>query len=203
MLNKLNEKREARKEAAAAKKENKKARKLNKGSNLAIKNLGGSIKHAAKNIGTEIAADVAGVTMMCAGSTAVASITSAALCGGVTGYYSAKGVPVEVKKHRWSKGQMMNSKELDTKKKYHSIELRDWWNRPENEKKVDAICNGIAVTSVAGGAAAGLATRKLVKTGLNATVIIDPSVTITNEEFVDDAFDIVDDMADGLLGGEA
>ena len=174
MLNKINEMREERKEAREAKKQAKKARKMNGISKGQI------LKNAARSAAVEVAADGIGLAMMGAVSGTMYNVATAAVNGGVNGYYSANGVPVIAKKHRFSKAVEMNRKQLGSKK-YYSVTSNTWWDK--NPHKARAIDNGIAGVSLATGACAGVTTRCIVKNAAAPTSVIDNSgfTDITDE----------------------
>ena len=167
MLNKINE---MRKESEAKKNE-KRARKMNGISKKSI------LKNAARSAAVEVAADGIGLAMMGAVSGTLYNVTTAAVNGGVNGYYSANGVPVVAKKHRFSKPVEMNSKQLGSKK-YYSVTSNTWWDK--NPQKARVIDNGIAGASLAAGACAGVTTRGIVKAAASPVRVV-----IDNEGFTD------------------
>lgn len=167
MLNKINE----MKAKAQERKENKKARKMNGISKTAI------LKNAARSAAVEVAADGMGLVMMGAVSGTLYNVSTAAVNGGVNGYYTANGIPVIAKKHRFSKPVEMNSKQLGNKK-YYSLQSNTWWDK--NPQKAKMIDNGIAGASLAAGACAGVTTREIVKAAASPIRVV-----IDNEGFTD------------------
>ena len=139
-------------------KENKNARRMNG-------NLATSVKKVVKAVKNEIAAD----TLAMAAGMGSAAVINNAVCGVVNGaargYYDAAGVQLAVKKHRWSKPKVVNSKAL-AGQKVHSARIVDngWWFNPTTCKKVTDV---VATTSVIAGTVTGTATRGIVKDALN------------------------------------
>lgn len=137
--------------------ERRNARKMRNGGNLSA-----SVKKVARCIGNEVAAD----TLAFAAGMGSAAILHNTVCGVVNGaaagYYDATGVTLEVKKHRWSKPVIVNSKALKTK--VYSATPQGWWFDPGTCKKMT---DTVATVSVVAGAVAGGATRGIVKDALN------------------------------------
>ena len=121
-----------------------------------------AVKKVARGVRNEIAAD----TMAFAAGMGSAAIMHNTVCGVVNGaargYYDAAGVTLTVRKHRWSKPAVINSKALNHK--VYSATPQGWWFDPTTCKKVTDV---VATTSVICGAVAGTATRGIVKDALN------------------------------------
>ena len=135
--------------------ESKNARRIN-GKSLT------TLKKVARGVRNEVAAD----TLAFAAGMGSAAILHNTVCGVVNGaaagYYDATGVTLEVKKHRWSKPVIVNSKALKTK--VYSATPQGWWFDPGTCKKMT---DTVATVSVVAGAVAGGATRGIVKDALN------------------------------------
>lgn len=131
------------------------ARKMN-GNALA------TLKKVARATRNEIAAD----TLAMAAGMGSAAVLHNSICGIVNGaakgYYDAAGVDLVVKKHRWSKPVIVNSKAL--KGKVYSVQAKGWWFDQATTKKMTDV---VATTSVIAGTVAGTATRGIVKDALN------------------------------------
>ena len=121
-----------------------------------------TLKKVARGVRNEVAAD----TLAFAAGMGSAAILHNTVCGVVNGaaarYYDATGVTLEVKKHRWSKPVIVNSKALKTK--VYSATPQGWWFDQATTKKMTDV---VATTSVIAGAVAGTATRGIVKDALN------------------------------------
>lgn len=134
------------------------ARKMRNGGNFVA-----SVKRVALATRNEIAAD----TLAMAAGMGSAAVLNNSICGIVNGaakgYYDAAGVTLAVKKHRWSKEILVNSKELTFKPKSARLADKGWWFNPTTCKKVTDV---VATTSVVAGAVAGTATRGIVKDAL-------------------------------------
>lgn len=121
-----------------------------------------TLKKVARGVRNEVAAD----TLAFAAGMGSAAILHNTVCGVVNGaaagYYDATGVTLEVKKHRWSKPVIVNSKALKTK--VYSATPQGWWFDPGTCKKMT---DTVATVSVVAGAVAGGATRGIVKDALN------------------------------------
>ena len=139
-------------------KENKNARRMNGGSAMV------TVKRVARAVRNEIAAD----TLAFAAGMGSAAVLHNSVCGIVNGaargYYDAAGVQLAVKKHRWSKEVVVNSKGLTFKPKTARVVDKGWWFNPTTCKKMTDV---VATTSVICGAVAGTATRGIVKDALN------------------------------------
>lgn len=135
--------------------ESKNARRMN-GNTLT------TLKKVARGVRNEVAAD----TLAFAAGMGSAAILHNTVCGVVNGaaagYYDSTGVTLEVKKHRWSKPVIVNSKALKTK--VYSATPQGWWFDPGTCKKMT---DTVATVSVVAGAVAGGATRGIVKDALN------------------------------------
>ena len=121
-----------------------------------------SVKKVAKAVRNEVAAD----TLAMAAGMGSAAVLHNSICGIVNGaakgYYDAAGVDLVVKKHRWSKPVIVNSKAL--KGKVYSAQAKGWWFDQATTKKMTDV---VATTSVIAGTVAGTATRGIVKDALN------------------------------------
>ena len=134
------------------------ARKMRNGGNFVA-----SLKRVARATRNEIAAD----TLAMAAGMGSAAVLNNSICGIVNGaakgYYDAAGVTLAVKKHRWSKEILVNSKELTFKPKSARLADKGWWFNPTTCKKMTDV---VATTSVICGAVAGGTTRGIVKDAL-------------------------------------
>ena len=136
--------------------ESRNARKMNHGNKFS------GVKRVLRATRNEIAAD----TLAFAAGMGSAAIMHNTVCGVVNGaargYYDAAGVTLTVRKHRWSKPAVINSKALNHK--VYSATPQGWWFDPTTCKKMT---DTVATVSVVCGAVAGTTTRGIIKDALN------------------------------------
>ena len=146
-----------RKNQREERKESRNARKMH-GNKL------NGVKRVLRATRNEIAAD----TLAMAAGMGSAAVLHNTVCGVVNGaakgYYDAAGVQLAVKRHRWSKETIVNSKALTGKVYSAKIVDKGWWFDQNTTRK---LTNAVATTSVVAGAVAGTATRGIVKDALN------------------------------------
>lgn len=137
-------------------KEERNARKMHNG------NIMETTKKVLRAVRNEVAADTLGF----AAGMGSAAVMNNSICGIINGaakgYYDRSGVTLVVRKHRWSKPVIINSKALN--RKVYSAQAQGWWfDKATCRKMTDAV----ATASVVCGAVAGGATRGIVKDALN------------------------------------
>lgn len=130
--------------------------------------MNGTVLTNAKRVLCAVRNEVAADTLAFAAGMGSAAIVNSSVCGIVNGaargYYDAAGVQLAVKKHRWSKEVVVNSKGLTFKPKTARVVDKGWWFNPSTCKKMTDV---VATTSVICGAVAGTAARGIVKDALN------------------------------------
>lgn len=136
--------------------ESKNARKMHNGTALT------NVKRVLRAARNEVAADTLGFAAGMGSAAILHNTVCGVVNGAAAGYYDATGVTLEVKKHRWSKPVIVNSKALKTK--VYSATPQGWWFDPGTCKKMT---DTVATVSVVAGAVAGGATRGIVKDALN------------------------------------
>lgn len=140
------------------KEERRNARRMHNGSG----SLATSVKKVARAVRNEVAAD----TLAFAAGMGSAAVLNNSVCGIVNGaaaaYYDKAGITLVVRKHRWSKPEIINSKALN--RKVYSANAQGWWFDQATCQKLTDV---VATTSVVCGAVAGTATRGIVKDALN------------------------------------
>ena len=131
-----------------------------------MRKMNGSIMTSAKKVAKAVKNEVAADTLGFAAGMGSAAILHNSVCGIVNGaakgYYDQAGVTLVVRKHRWSKPEIINSKAL--KGKVYSAQAKGWWFDQATTKKMTDV---VATTSVIAGTVAGTATRGIVKDALN------------------------------------
>lgn len=137
-------------------KESKNARKMHNGNAIV------TVKKVARGVRNEVAADMLALTAAMGSG----AILHNSICGIINdaakGYYDRAGVTLTVRKHRWSKPAVINSKALN--RKVYSAQAHGWWFDQATCKKMT---DAVAAASAVCGAVAGGATRGIVKDALN------------------------------------